>query len=200
MYRVDLSVRTCELFLCFVPFVFLGFIVLTSLFSLFYVTGELKSSSTEDEPVYHSMCAFKEEEQSVLVSVTLMRGITGFKELRKQHVLYMKGPTMQKRLERKISFLFLFVCLFIYLFCHQHFSFYSFSFFWLSTFFSFHIFPSTSAIRRYPVCILQTPKVYSQNYLLECNDTQQELHDLYNARQDSLSNGLRTGDQPLHHE
>ena len=30
---------TCELFLCFVPFVFLGFIVLTSLFSLFYVTG-----------------------------------------------------------------------------------------------------------------------------------------------------------------
>ena len=38
--RVYLGVRTCELFLCFVPFVFLGFIVLTSLFSLFYVTGE----------------------------------------------------------------------------------------------------------------------------------------------------------------
>ena len=37
---VYLGVRTCELFLCFVPFVFLGFIVLTSLFSLFYVTGE----------------------------------------------------------------------------------------------------------------------------------------------------------------
>ena len=37
---VYLGVRTCELFLCFVTFVFLGFIVLTSLFSLFYVTGE----------------------------------------------------------------------------------------------------------------------------------------------------------------
>ena len=37
---VYLGVRTCELFLCFVAFVFLGFIVLTSLFSLFYVTGE----------------------------------------------------------------------------------------------------------------------------------------------------------------
>ena len=39
--RVYLGVRTCELFHCFVPFVFLGFIVLTSLFYLFYVTGEL---------------------------------------------------------------------------------------------------------------------------------------------------------------
>ena len=38
---VYLGVRTCELFHCFVPFVFLGFIVLTSLFYLFYVTGEL---------------------------------------------------------------------------------------------------------------------------------------------------------------
>ena len=36
-FGVYLGVRTCELFLCFVPFVFLGFIVLTS---LFYVTGE----------------------------------------------------------------------------------------------------------------------------------------------------------------
>ena len=36
---VYLGVRTCEIFLCFVPFIFLGFIVLTSLFSLFYVTG-----------------------------------------------------------------------------------------------------------------------------------------------------------------
>ena len=38
--RVYLGVRTCELFLCFAPFVFLGSIVLTSLFSLFYVTRE----------------------------------------------------------------------------------------------------------------------------------------------------------------
>ena len=39
-FSVYLGVRTCELFLCFAPFVFLGFIVLTSLFSLFYVTRE----------------------------------------------------------------------------------------------------------------------------------------------------------------
>ena len=38
---VYLGVRTCELFLCFAPFVFLGSIVFTSLFSLFYVTSEL---------------------------------------------------------------------------------------------------------------------------------------------------------------
>ena len=36
--EVYFGVRTCELFLCFTPFVFLGSIVLTS---LFYVTGEL---------------------------------------------------------------------------------------------------------------------------------------------------------------
>ena len=40
--RVYLGVGTWELFLCFVPFVFLRFfIVMTYLFSLFYVTGEL---------------------------------------------------------------------------------------------------------------------------------------------------------------
>ena len=38
--RVYLGVRTCELFLCFAPFVFLRSIVLTSLFPLFYVTCE----------------------------------------------------------------------------------------------------------------------------------------------------------------
>ena len=43
-------------------------------------------------------------------------------------------------------------------------------------------------------------KVWSPNYVLRCNDRQQELHDLYNARQGYLSNGLRTADQPLHHE
>ena len=35
-----LGVRTCELFLCFAPFVFLGSIASTSLFPLFYVTRE----------------------------------------------------------------------------------------------------------------------------------------------------------------
>ena len=29
---------------------------------------------------------------------------------------------------------------------------------------------------------------------------QQELHDLYNERQEYHSNGLKTGDQPLNHE
>ena len=39
-FRVYLGVRTCEVFLCFVTIIFLGSIVLTSLFSLFYVTCE----------------------------------------------------------------------------------------------------------------------------------------------------------------
>ena len=39
-FRVYLGVRTCELFLCFAPFVFLGFSVSTSLFPLLYVTRE----------------------------------------------------------------------------------------------------------------------------------------------------------------
>ena len=33
-----------------------------------------------------------------------------------------------------------------------------------------------------------------------CNDGQEELHDLYNARQEYLSNGLGTADLPLHLE
>ena len=45
-----------------------------------------------------------------------------------------------------------------------------------------------------------TVEVYRQNYLLRCSDRQQELHDLYNARQEYLSNGLRTADTPLHRE
>ena len=43
-----------------------------------------------------------------------------------------------------------------------------------------------------------TSTVYSKNnYLLRCNDRQQQLHDLYNARQEYLFNGLRTAYQPL---
>ena len=38
--RVYLGVRTCEVFLCFVTIVFVLSIVLSSLFSLFYVTRE----------------------------------------------------------------------------------------------------------------------------------------------------------------
>ena len=39
-FGVYLGVRTCELFLCFVATVRVRAIMLTSLFSLFYVTGE----------------------------------------------------------------------------------------------------------------------------------------------------------------
>ena len=45
--------------------------------------------------------------------------------------------------------------------------------------------------------------VRQYNYLLpkfRWNDRQQQLHDLYNARQECLFNGLRTAYQPLHHE
>ena len=38
--RVSLGVRSCELFLCFVAIVRVRAILLTSLFSLFYVTGD----------------------------------------------------------------------------------------------------------------------------------------------------------------
>ena len=40
IFRVYLGVRTCEVFLCFAPFVFLGFIVFTSLCPLLYATRE----------------------------------------------------------------------------------------------------------------------------------------------------------------
>ena len=50
--RVCLGVGTWELFLCFVPFVFLGFIVLTSLFSKCFTSPvSLTGSYTEDEPI-----------------------------------------------------------------------------------------------------------------------------------------------------
>ena len=44
---IHLGVRTCELFLCFVPFVLLGTIVLTSLFSLFYIDREFYTLLTQ---------------------------------------------------------------------------------------------------------------------------------------------------------
>ena len=71
------------------------------------------------------MCAFKEEERSVLVSVTSMKGSAGFKSNYANFwhlVLYVcEGPNIcdSQRLERKISFLFY---LFIFFFCHPHFS------------------------------------------------------------------------------
>ena len=46
---IHLGVTTCELLLCFVPFVLLRTIVLTSLFSLFYIDREFYILLTEDE-------------------------------------------------------------------------------------------------------------------------------------------------------
>ena len=40
LFMIYLGVRTCEVFLCFVTIMFVLSIVLTSLFSLFYVTRE----------------------------------------------------------------------------------------------------------------------------------------------------------------
>ena len=82
-------------------------------FELFTLPGSLKlNTQRRSEP---SMRAFKEEERSVLISVTLIKGITGYKTVPADwhHVLMqVKGPTMWQRLERKISFLnCLFVCL-----------------------------------------------------------------------------------------
>ena len=96
------------------------------------------------------MCAFKEEERSVLVSVTSMKGSAGFKSNHANFwhlVLYVcEGPNIcdSQRLERKISFLF-----------------YLFNFFFairISRFLSFFVTrnKSASAIRRYPVRVLQT--------------------------------------------
>ena len=51
-FRVYLGVRTCELFLCFAPFVFLGSILFTSLFSLFTSPVSLTGSYTEVEPFF----------------------------------------------------------------------------------------------------------------------------------------------------
>ena len=44
---IHLGVRTCELFLCFEPFVLLGTIALTSLFYLFYIDREFYTLLTQ---------------------------------------------------------------------------------------------------------------------------------------------------------
>ena len=67
------------------------------------------------------MCAFKEEERSVLVSVTSMKGSAGFKSNYANFwhlVLYVcEGPNIcdSQRLERKISFLFYLFIFFFFL-------------------------------------------------------------------------------------
>ena len=107
-----------------------------------------------------SMRAFKEEKRSVLISVTLMKGITGYKitvpTIGITLCMYVKGPTMWQRLERKVSFL---NCLFIYLFIFLLSTF--LVFFFLLTFFVirifFHLHAPSAGIR--PVRVLQIPSL-----------------------------------------
>ena len=53
---------------------------------------------------------------------------------------------------------------------------------------------NTSRIRR------RRQEVYRQNDAVQCNDRQQELHDLQNTRAKCLPNGWRTTEQPLHQQ
>ena len=97
------------------------------------------------------MCAFKKEERCVLISVTLMTGIAGYNTVPTIDItfcMYVKGPTMWQRLERKISFL---NCLFVYFFffCHPHFSFSFLLLFLLSSSF----FPSAFFYPHFPIRI-----------------------------------------------
>ena len=60
-----------------------------------------------------SMCGFKKEERSVLISVTLLTGIAEYKTVPTIYItfcMYVKGPTS----DLKERFLSLIVCLFIY--------------------------------------------------------------------------------------
>ena len=55
-FVVNLGVRTCELFSSFVPSVFLGSVVLTSLFCFCFTSPvSLTGSYTEDEPNFEPL-------------------------------------------------------------------------------------------------------------------------------------------------
>ena len=89
-----------------------------------------------------SMCAFQKEERSVLISVTLMTGIAGYKTVPTIDItfcMYVKGPAS----DLKERFASLIVCLFIYcfFFCHPHFSIFSSYFFCYPHFFFYPHFP-----------------------------------------------------------
>ena len=64
-FRVYLGVRTCEHFLCVAPFVFLGSIVFTSLFSSFTSPVSLTGSYTEVEPFFRRV---KQEQKKAQAS------------------------------------------------------------------------------------------------------------------------------------
>ena len=85
-----------------------------------------------------SMCAFKEEKRSVLISVTLIAGYKTVPTIGITFCMYLKGSTMWQRLERKISFLnWSFVCFFLFL-PSAFLVFFFLLLFLLSAFFFFH--------------------------------------------------------------
>ena len=63
-------------------------------FELFTLPASLRLNSQRRSA--SSMCAFKKEERSVLISVTLMKGIAGYKTVPTTGItfcMYVKGPT-----------------------------------------------------------------------------------------------------------
>ena len=69
--------------------------LLADFFELFTLPGSLKLNTQRRSAP--SMRAFKEEERSVLISVTLMKGITGYKTVPATGITFcmeVKGPTM----------------------------------------------------------------------------------------------------------
>ena len=104
-------------------------------FELFTLPASLRSNTQRRSA--SSMCAFKEE-RSVLISLTLMKGIAGYKTVPTIGIkfwLYVKGPAMWQRLVRKISFL---NCLFVYFVFAIRISRFSILLFLLSAFFYPH--------------------------------------------------------------
>ena len=120
-----------------------------------------------------NMREFKEEERSILISVTLMKGITGYKTRSTRSVCKWRVQPWDGYLKER--FLSLIVCLFIlcYIFFVIHiFRFFFFLLVFVICIFVFHphffirIFPSASAIRPYLVRVLQTPKWKHFLYIL----------------------------------
>ena len=129
-------------------------------FELFTLPANLKLNNQRRSAP--SMCAFKEEERSVLISVTLMKGITGYKiTVSTIGITVCKWRVQPCDSDLKERFLSLIVCLIILLFFllpSTFLVFFLLTFFVIRIFFfSIRIFPSASAIHRYPVRDLQTP-------------------------------------------
>ena len=153
-------------------------------FELFTLPANLKLNTQRRSAP--SMCAFKEEERSVLISVTLMKGITGYKiTVSTIGITVCKWRIQLSDSDLKERFLSLIVCLFIFFFFAIHISrfFSSYSFCYLHFFFhphfSIRIFPSASSIRRYLVHVLQTPIFLAWEMKFINSTTFQVFHDLY---------------------